>query len=192
MEAPTSSYTGSNLHNREHLFSLAPPCHPGFSGCNQMEAPTSCVQAPTWTTEDNSPPEHLPTSLKYKWLNTHSTLQINQFLPVFLCSLILVFCSLFCYSSLIQQVCSVSYLLSFCSASVMSIMLLLFCSRSAQFLHCFLFLCSSSFSYFFPIFHSERSTQFGLIHFLLYILLWRFHFPFQWENQRHLSWQLKR
>jgi hypothetical protein len=47
MEAPTSSYTGSNLHNREHLFSLAPPCHPSFSGCNQMEAATSCVQAPT-------------------------------------------------------------------------------------------------------------------------------------------------
>ena len=28
MEAPTSSYIGSNLYNREHLFSLAPPCHP--------------------------------------------------------------------------------------------------------------------------------------------------------------------
>ena len=68
MEAPTSSYTGSNLYNREHLFSLAPPCHPGFSGCNQMESTTPCVQAPTWTSEDNSPPEHLPTTLKYKSL----------------------------------------------------------------------------------------------------------------------------
>jgi hypothetical protein len=103
--------------------------------------------------------------LRINDLNKHSTLQINQFLPVFLCYLILVFCSLFCYSSLIQQVCSVSYLLSFFSASVLSIMLLLFCSRSAQFLHCFLFLCSSSFSYCLPIFHSERSTQFGLITF---------------------------
>jgi hypothetical protein len=47
MEAPTSSHTGTNLYNREQLFSLAPPCHPGFSGCNQMEATTPCVQAPT-------------------------------------------------------------------------------------------------------------------------------------------------
>jgi len=30
MEAPTSSYTGSNLYSREQLFSLAPPCHLGF------------------------------------------------------------------------------------------------------------------------------------------------------------------
>ena len=47
MEALTSIYTGSNLHNREHLFSLAPPCHPSFSGCKQMESTTSYVQAPT-------------------------------------------------------------------------------------------------------------------------------------------------
>jgi hypothetical protein len=47
MEAPTSSHTGTNLYNREQQFSLAPPCHPGFSGCNQMEATTPCVQAPT-------------------------------------------------------------------------------------------------------------------------------------------------
>ena len=47
MEAPTSSYTGSNLYNIEHLFSLASPCHPGFSGCSQMEATTSCVQVLT-------------------------------------------------------------------------------------------------------------------------------------------------
>ena len=37
MEAPNSSYTSSNLYNREHLFSLAPPCHPGFSSYNQMK-----------------------------------------------------------------------------------------------------------------------------------------------------------
>ena len=30
MEPPTSNYTGSNLYNREHLFSLPPPCHPVF------------------------------------------------------------------------------------------------------------------------------------------------------------------
>jgi hypothetical protein len=47
MEAPTSSHTGTNLYNREQWFSLAPPYHPSFSGCNQMEATTSCVQAPT-------------------------------------------------------------------------------------------------------------------------------------------------
>ena len=56
MEAPTSSYTGTNLYNREQLFSLAPAYHPGFSGCNQMEATTPYVQAPTWTSKDNSPP----------------------------------------------------------------------------------------------------------------------------------------
>jgi hypothetical protein len=28
MKAPTSSYTGSNLYNREQMFSLAPPCLP--------------------------------------------------------------------------------------------------------------------------------------------------------------------
>jgi hypothetical protein len=80
------------------------------------------------------------------------TLQINQFLPVFLSSLILVFCSLFCYSSLIQQVLSVSCLLSFFSASVLFIMFLFFRSRSEQFFHPLLFLCSSSFSYCLPIF----------------------------------------
>jgi hypothetical protein len=47
MEAPTSSHTGTNLYNREQWFSLAPPYHPGFSGYNQMEATTPCVQAPT-------------------------------------------------------------------------------------------------------------------------------------------------
>ena len=47
MEAPTSNHIGTNLYNREQEFSLAPPCHPGFSGCNQMEATTPCVQAPT-------------------------------------------------------------------------------------------------------------------------------------------------
>jgi hypothetical protein len=47
MEAPTSTYTSTNLYNREQKFSLAPPYHLGFSGCNQMEATTPCVQAPT-------------------------------------------------------------------------------------------------------------------------------------------------
>jgi hypothetical protein len=47
MEAPTSSHTGTNMYNREQWFSLAPPYHPIFSGCNQMEAKTSYVQAPT-------------------------------------------------------------------------------------------------------------------------------------------------
>jgi hypothetical protein len=101
-------------------------------------------------------------------LNTHSTFTDKSVLTSFSLFFNSVFCSLFCYSSLIQQVCSESYLLSFCSASVLSIMLLFFCSRSAQFLHCSLFLCSSSFSYCLPIFHSERSTQFGLVHFLLF------------------------
>jgi len=56
MEAPTSNHTSTNLYNREQEFSLAPPCHPDFSGCNQMEATTPYVQAPTWTSEDYSPP----------------------------------------------------------------------------------------------------------------------------------------
>jgi hypothetical protein len=47
IEAPTSSYIGTNMYIKEPVFSLAPPCHPGFSGCNQMEATTPCVQAPT-------------------------------------------------------------------------------------------------------------------------------------------------
>jgi hypothetical protein len=55
MEAPTSSHTDTNLYNKEQWFSLAPPYHPRFSGCNQMEATTPCVQAPTWNFEDNSP-----------------------------------------------------------------------------------------------------------------------------------------
>jgi hypothetical protein len=120
--------------------------------------------------------------LRINDLNKHSTLQINQFLPVFLCYLILVFCSLFCYSSLIQQVCSVSYLLSFCSASVLSIMLLFFCSRSAQFLHCFLFLCSSSFSYCLPIFHSERSAKFGHLSFSFIPTVMTVPLPLLMEN----------
>jgi hypothetical protein len=60
MEAPTSNLSqhqlseGTNLQNlqaptcrQRHQSPLAPPCHPIFSGCNQMEATTSCVQAPT-------------------------------------------------------------------------------------------------------------------------------------------------
>ena len=134
MEAPTSSYTSSNLYNREHLFSLAPPCHPSFSGFNHMEATTSYVQAPTWTCEDNSPPEHLPTSLVYEWLNKQSTLQINQFLPIFLCSVNLVFYTLFCCSSLplsVQQVCSTS------TRSLILIFFNLLCYSALRFIsHC--------------------------------------------------------
>jgi hypothetical protein len=60
MEAPTSNLSqhqlseGTNLQNlqaptcrQRHQSPLAPPCHPSFSGCNQMEATTSCVQVPT-------------------------------------------------------------------------------------------------------------------------------------------------
>ena len=111
MEAPTSSYTGSNLYNREHLFSLAPPCHPGFSSCNQMEATTSCVQAPTWTSEDNSPPEHLPTSLKYK---------NNEYTDNFPDKSILTFLSLFCKSDLPQTILQIFYS-SVCSAGLLCI-----------------------------------------------------------------------
>ena len=84
MEAPTSNHTCTNLYNREQEFSLAPPCHPGFSGCNQIEATTPCVQAPTWTSEDNSPPEHLPTTLKYWFCVTqtyYSDIMFNNGLP---------------------------------------------------------------------------------------------------------------
>jgi len=138
MEAPTSRYTGSNLYNREHWFSLAPPCHHGFSGFNQMEATTSCVQASTWTAEDNSPPKHLPTSLEYKWLNKHSTLQINQFLPIFLfsvnlisahCSAALLFLCLFSRYALHQLV------LSFFSYSTRSVILLCISSHNSHMLN---------------------------------------------------------
>ena len=157
--APTSGYTGSNLYNREKLFSLAPPCHPGFSGCNQMEATTPCVQAPTWTSEDNSPPEHLPTSLEYKWSNKHSTLQISLFLPIFLCSVNLFFCTLFCCSSLplsIQKVCSASTcaLLLLCfnlfSYSALHFLFLSFYYTSS--LSVILLLCSISFCAFSHLF----------------------------------------
>jgi len=98
MEAPTSSYKGSNLYNREHLFSLAPPCHPGFSGCNQMEATNSCVQEPTWTSEDYSLPEHLPTTLEYQKNNEY----IDNFSDKSILTFLSLFCKsdLFCYSAL--------------------------------------------------------------------------------------------
>jgi hypothetical protein len=60
-------------------------------------------------------------------MNTQTTTQINQFLPVFSCSISLIFFKLFCNSSLplsVQQVCS---------ASTFSVILL-----------CFNFLCYSS------------------------------------------------
>jgi hypothetical protein len=68
MEAPNSSHTGTDLYNTEQQFSLAPPCHPGFSGYNQMEATTPCVQEPTLNYEEKNPPKHLPTTLKYTYL----------------------------------------------------------------------------------------------------------------------------
>ena len=142
MKAPTSNHIGTNLYNREQEFSLAPPCHPDFSGCNQMEATTSCVQAPTWTFEDNSPLEHLPTSLRYQWLNKNSTLQINQFIPILLCSVNLVFCCLLYRSALL--------LLCFSSA-------LLFCSASALHYHSVLLLCISSAL---PVLFSNPHIQF--------------------------------
>ena len=198
MEAPTSSYTGSNLYNREHLFSLAPPCHPGFSGCNQMEATTSCVQEPTWNSEDYGPSEHLPTSLQYQIMNTQTTYVDKS---------LLTFLYLFCNSSLslsTQQVSSASHfsiiLLFFCFL-YRSALLLLYHSAILLFLHksasasrsfvilfffssaCHWISCSASspfssltISFFF---HTEQPTQFSLAHFLLYTLPWWFHFPFQ-------------
>ena len=118
MEAPTSRYTGSNLHNIEHPFFLAPPCHPGFSGCNLMEATTSCVQAPTWTSEDYSPPEHLPTTLtisnnEYTYNYTDKSILTNL-------SLYLIFNKLFCSSIiplvvLAGQLCITFYVLFYLS-----------------------------------------------------------------------------
>ena len=123
-----------------------------------MEATTSYVQAPTWTSEDNSPPEHLPTHLEYKWLNKHSTLQINQFLPFFLCSVNLVLCTLLCNSTLplsVQQVCS---------ASTRALILLFFnslllCSAFHLTLHiCSISSCASS-SSLFLLFHYFTLTE---------------------------------
>ena len=162
MEAPTSSYTGSNLYNREHLFSLAPPCHPGFSGCNQMEATTPCVQAPTWTSEDNSPPEHLPTSLKYK---------NNEYTDNFPDKSILTFLSLFCKSDL------------FCYSALRFLLLCYYALRStslctsASFPTTHPLLYSSLLFHSFP--HQNSQPQFSLAHFLLYTLPWQFHSPFQ-------------
>ena len=173
MEAPTPNHIGTNLYNREQEFSLAPPCHPDFSGCNQMEATTSCVQAPTWTSEDNSPPEHLPTSLRYQWLNKNSTLQINQFIPILLCSVNLVFCCLLYHSALlllysIILLCFSSALLFFsasallyCSAllQLCSIVLLYLCSALSFCSSTLYFICSAC-----PFLQSSYT-----IHFILYI-----------------------
>ena len=84
-------------------------------------------------------------------------MQMSQFLPIFLCSVNLVFYTLFCCSSLplsVQQVCSAStrslillffnffchsallfLFLSFCSAYVLSVILLCFYSFSLSALH---------------------------------------------------------
>ena len=125
MEAPTSSYIGSNLYNREHLFSLAPPCHPCFSGYNQMEATTSCVQAPTWTSEDNSPPENLPTFLKYQIMNTQTIYADKSLLTIL---------SMFCKSDLQQ------FVLQFFSSSTGLLCITFFCHSAL------LLLCLSFFS----------------------------------------------
>ena len=122
--APTSHYTGSNLYNREHLFSLAPPCHPCFSGYNQMEATTSCVQAPTCTSEDNSPPEHLPTSLNCEIMNTQTTYSNNSYQSFFVFDLqqtVLQFFSsstgllcikFFCHSTFLLLCLSLNFMLN--------------------------------------------------------------------------------
>ena len=168
MEAPNSSYTGFNLHNREHLFSLAPPCHPSFSGCNQMEATTSCVQEPTWTSEDNSPPEHLPTSLEYKIMNTLTIYADKSLLTILFCSVNLIFNNLFCTSFLPQQVCSASHssviLLFFCSVCHVALLLFSFCiapSHLAIPLLLFFFLLFTHFS--FRTINPIRSHSFSFI-----------------------------
>jgi hypothetical protein len=80
-------------------------------------------------------------------------MQINHFLPFFLCSVNLIFNKLFCNSSLPQQV----FLLSFCSCfsrSALHHILLSFCSSSAL-----------------PVillsFHSVHLLKFHARHFLL-------------------------
>ena len=79
-------------------------------------------------------------------MNTKTTTQINQFLPVFLCSVSLIFFKLFCNSSLplsVQQVCSAStcfvillYFNLFCYSSLLQVLFII-CYSSLSFIsHC--------------------------------------------------------
>jgi hypothetical protein len=90
MEAPTSNHTGTNLYNKEKWFSIAPPYHPGFSGCNQMEATTSCVQEPLETHRTTV----LPTTMRYETLLQKFIIVIQYFSMAYEyhhCSSILLF-----------------------------------------------------------------------------------------------------
>jgi hypothetical protein len=92
--------------------------------------------------------EHLPTTLAHQIMNTQTNTQINQFLPVFFCSISLIFFKLFCNSSLplsVQQVCSAS---TFFYHSSLLQLALLFCSDFYLTLH----ICSISYCTYSPFF----------------------------------------
>jgi hypothetical protein len=124
-------------------------------------------------------------------------MQMNQFLPIFLCSVNLVFYKLLFFSS---SVCSAGLLCinSFCHSSLLQLLFLIFYSSPSFILHC----ASSSsppahsiiflFSQFHSFSHTEQPTRHSLSHFLLYTHPQRFHFAFSSENERPLSKQLKR
>jgi hypothetical protein len=95
---------------------------------------------------------------------------------------------LFSYSTGLLCVMSSVLLLCFCSVHHVSLLLFSFCTVPSPFtipLLIYFFLLFTHFS--FRTINPIRSPSFSFIHPVM-----TFHFPFQWENQRHLSWQLKR
>jgi hypothetical protein len=103
-------------------------------------------------------------------------MQINHFLPFFLCSVNLIFNKLFCNSFLplsVQQVCSASHssviLLFFCSAYRSVLFLLYISSHSVYLLNFILCIFSSLLSYCFVLFlfrtaNPIQSLSFSFIH----------------------------
>ena len=124
-------------------------------------------------------------------------MQMNQFLPIFLCSVNLVFYKLLFFSS---SVCLAGLLFinSFYHSTLLQLLFLIFYSSPSFILHCassssppahsiiFLFSRCHSFS------HTELPTRHSLSHFLLYTPPQLFRFAFSSENERPLSKQLKR
>ena len=89
-----------------------------------MEATTSCVQETTWTSEDYSPPENLPTSLNCEIMNTQTTYSNNSYqsfsvfdlqqtvLRFFSSSTGLLCIKFFCHSTLLLLCLSLNFMLS--------------------------------------------------------------------------------
>ena len=107
-----------------------------------MEATTPFVQAPTWTSEDNNTPYHLPTTLvTNKWLNNQHTDKSILTTSSLLCNF-----SLLHYSStpfILGLTCCL-----FLSILSLSFLWFLICAHSALFTFSLLFsFCSLSLSF---------------------------------------------